>query len=265
MPELPEVETVARQLRPLLKGYVIHEAKYLDHKLGCCPLELAGSCITDVKREGKQLVLELLGDTNRFWLAVHLRMTGRLLYYNKRQSAGRYTRAAFALDRGTLHFDDTRRFGTLKLCYTEREFAAPGLDPTSPGCTRRRLAQMLAESTTAIKPWLLRQDRLCGIGNIYASESLFAAAIDPRRPACELSPTEVATLHRHLRRILRDAIRNCGTTFSDFQDAHGLTGSYRPMLKVYGRAGEPCPRCGDTLSAIVQHQRSTVWCPGCQS
>ncbi len=264
MPELPEVETIARQLKPLLQNRVIHDARYHDSKLGEVPEELCNSRITEVFREGKQIVLALTRDTIQLWLVVHLRMTGRLLYYIDHRNAGNHTRAQFLLDRGCLHFDDTRRFGTIRLCYTPQEFAAPGVDPTSAAFRLRDVRNLLAASKSPIKIWLMRQDAICGVGNIYASEVLFAAGIDPRRPACDLDATEAGALYKHLRRILREAIRNCGTTFSDFQDAHGLTGSYRPLLKAYGRAGEQCPRCGDTLQSIVQQQRSTVYCPNCQ-
>jgi formamidopyrimidine-DNA glycosylase len=138
------------------------------------------------------------------------------------------------------------------------------MDPLSPHLTPASLGRLIGESRQNVKAWLLRQDRLVGLGNIYASEILFVAGISPLREAGSLSPDEHGRLWRATRRVLRRAIRNCGTTFSDFQDAQGLTGSYQHYLKVYGREDEPCPACRTPVVRIVQQQRSTYYCPRCQ-
>lgn len=130
--------------------------------------------------------------------------------------------------------------------------------------TTRALAGLLAGSPTPIKPWLLRQDRLAGIGNIYASEALFNARIDPRRPAGSLAHPEIARLRRSIRLILSRAIRAQGTTFSDYRDSTGAKGRYINRLAVYNRQDQPCPRCGVPIVRIVQAQRSTFFCANCQ-
>jgi formamidopyrimidine-DNA glycosylase len=192
-------------------------------------------------------------------------MTGRLTWCADPVLAERaHLRARIALDRGALLFHDTRRFGTFSWYRSEEEARPEGIDPLSPELTPARLAALLQESRQNVKGWLLRQDRLAGLGNIYASEILHAARISPLRASGTLRKEEVRALLRSTRRILLRAIENCGTTFSDFQDARGLTGSYQRYLAVYGRAGERCRRCGDTLRREVQQQRSTFFCPGCQ-
>ncbi|NJN63501.1 MAG: hypothetical protein HC882_00595 [Acidobacteria bacterium] len=124
----------------------------------------------------------------------------------------------------------------------------------------RSFNRLLRNARQPLKTWLLRQDRLVGIGNIYASEILHEAGLDPFRAGGELEPVETRRLHRALKAVLRRAIRYCGTTFSDFQDAHGVTGSYQTRLRVYGREGEPCKRCGAPIVRVSQAQRSTYYC-----
>ena len=126
------------------------------------------------------------------------------------------------------------------------------------------MTELLGTSAQPLKAWLLRQDRLVGLGNIYASEILHAARLSPFAGAGSLNGREVRRLHSATRRILQRAIRNCGTTFSDFQDARGASGSYQRLLAVYGRDGEGCRRCRATIERVVQQQRSTFYCPGCQ-
>jgi len=277
VPELPEVETVVRQLAPRLAGRRVARLVVRDPKLaGARRRDLAGRRIAGVARVGKRIVLEFASrrrGESPCYLEVHLRMTGRLLWAEGWPvTAGAATgrrrlpppRAVLVLDRGAVLFVDPRRFGTMRW---SRERPRPGgLDPTGPGFTTEALARLLAGAGTPLKPWLMRQDRLEGLGNIYASEVTYAAAIDPRRPAGSLTREEVRRLAAATRRILRAAIRHCGTTFSDFQGVLGTVGGYRRYLRVYGRAGEPCPRagCGARIERIVQQGRSTYFCPRCQ-
>lgn len=266
MPELPEVETVARQLAPVLRGRRILAAALIDPKLHDPRLtaELPGRPILDVRRMGKQVVIELGGDGRR-WLCIHLRMTGRLgVVQSPPTPLALPLRAALELDRGWLLFTDPRRFGTLRLVRSESLARPAGAEPLSRRFTATALAALIGGSRTPIKPWLLRQDRITGLGNIYAAEILFTARIDPGRPAASLDDGEVRRLHRATRRILRAAIEACGTTFSDFQDARGVSGGYGRYLAVYGHEGEPCRRCGAPVARAVQQQRATFWCPGCQ-
>ncbi len=267
MPELPEVETVARQLRLRVVGRTVRRLQIFDPLLrnGRTP-RVAGRSIRGVTRSGKRVLIELspaAGVKGALWLAVHLRMTGRLLWMDERGDL-EHLRARFQLDRGELLFQDTRRFGTFDWYRSSAAAASQGLEPLSPELTPPRLAALLRGSTQALKAWLLRQDRLVGLGNIYASEILHAAWLSPFREGRTLTKAEVERLHRCIRRILERAIRNCGTTFSDFQDARGLSGSYQRLLAVYDREGRPCRRCRAPIQRVVQQQRGTFFCPGCQ-
>ncbi len=276
MPELPEVETVARQLAPLVEGRRVERVRLLDPLLRRvrgwrAPAGSPGAGVARVFRHGKQVLFELRPNGARrrargespLWLAVHLRMTGRLSVARRVPRERAHLRAIFRLDDGVVLFHDVRRFGTIRWL-KDPEDAAPGaIDPTTPAFTPASLASLLGTSRQEIKPWLLRQDRIVGLGNIYASEILHLARIAPIRPAGSLDRAERRRLHDATRRVLERAIENCGTTFSDFQDAYGVTGSYQELLSVYGREGEPCPRCGEPVVRLVQQQRSTFWCPGC--
>jgi formamidopyrimidine-DNA glycosylase len=268
MPELPEVETVARQLEPLLSGRRLRRARLLDRRLGTPPVaSLVGHQVERVFRLGKQVAFELSRRGRPRFMAVHLRMTGRLIWQDGRRRSPpdhKHLRARFDLDGGRLLFFDPRRFGTIAVVDTPEEIAPCGVDPLSAELTPGALAGLLRGSRQAIKAWLLRQDRLVGLGNIYACEILFRAGVAPDRAAGRLRRTDVERLHRALRDVLTRAIESCGTTFSDFQDARGVSGSYQRYLGVYAREGEPCPACGRPVRRIVQQQRSTFYCPGCQ-
>ena len=266
MPELPEVETVARQLARRLCGRTVRRLEIRDPRLrnGRTP-RIAGREIVGVTRSGKRVLIELAPSrgSRPLWLAVHLRMTGRLLFAERGKGSVDHVRARFWLDRGELLFVDTRRFGTFTW-YTTREAAAPaGIDPLAPELTAAALAGLLRVSRQQLKAWLLRQDRLTGLGNIYASEILHAARLSPFREAGSLERGEARRLLTATRRILRRAIRNCGTTFSDFQDANGVEGSYQRFLAVYDREGQSCRRCHSQIERVVQQQRSTFFCPRC--
>ena len=269
MPELPEVETVARQLASRITGRRVRSFRILDPLLrnGRTP-PLRERTVEDVGRLGKQVLLQLSprpGRHDPLWALIHLRMTGRLIYTDGVDgSARRHLRARMTFDRGALLFVDTRRFGTLHWLRSREEGEPEGLDPLSPAFTPRALAELLDGSGQELKPWLLRQDRLVGLGNIYASEILYAARLSPFRPAGSLTPAEVRRLHSATRRVLRRAIESCGTTFSDFQDARGIEGSYQRLLAVYDRSSRRCRRCRTPIERSVQQQRSTFYCPGCQ-
>ncbi|RMG43181.1 MAG: bifunctional DNA-formamidopyrimidine glycosylase/DNA-(apurinic or apyrimidinic site) lyase [Acidobacteria bacterium] len=263
MPELPEVETVVRQLAPLATGRRIEEVRILDPLLRAGrPPAYRGRTVARLCRRGKWILFELSG-AEPLYLACHLRMTGRLLWRGPDDPLPSHLRARIRLENGEVAFVDPRRLGRLAWTRDPARLGPAGVDPMEPSFTVRRLARLLAGSAQAIKPWLLRQDRLCGIGNIYASEILHAARLDPRRAAGTLDAGEVRRLHRATRRVLASAIRMCGTTFSDFQDARGASGRFQELLAVYGRDGRPCRRCGHPVRRIVQQQRSTFFCPAC--
>ncbi len=263
VPELPEVETVARQLAPLLTGRIITRVDLLDPLLKKRSVpRLEGRAIEAVRRLGKQVLFSFSGAP--LHLAVHLRMTGRLIYEpDVKPSTPSHLRARFSFDRGRLHFIDTRRFGTFTWAADLVQLTPVGLDPFSTEFTPLALARLVAKSPTALKVWLLRQDKLVGVGNIYASEICYVARLSPFRAAGSLRRAEIEALYEATLAVLSRAIDNSGTTFSDFQDAYGLTGSYQRYLGVYERAGEPCQRCNTPIKRRTQAQRSTYWCPGC--
>jgi len=272
MPELPEVETVCRQLNEALRGQVVRRVTVRDQKLDFAIFDdlIEGMRVEYVTRYGKQVVFALKPRRSRYpdhFLVVHLRMTGRLHVTAKNdpiEESGVQPRFSIELDYDTVHFRDTRRFGTAFLTMMDEEFEPKGLDPTLPEFNWRRLKKLINGSTTPVKNWLLRQDRLVGIGNIYASEICFKAGLHPLTPAGKISDAGLKEIAKATRSILKAAIRHCGTTFSDFQDTTGSTGGYVKYLKVYGREGEPCKTCKTAIERITQAQRSTFFCPACQ-
>ena len=266
MPELPEVETVVRQLRPLIEGKTARSLNIYDNKLATSKKKLIKNIqVSNVVRKGKKIVLT--SDKKSIFIAVHLRMTGRLLWFTKdriRKSRDKHLRAKIVFKEGELRFYDTRRFGTLEVLTSEEELDQSGIDPFSKQFTLKNLTSMLKNSSQEIKHWLMRQDKIVGLGNIYASEILYRAKIAPRRKSGSLTSDEIKKLHSATRSVLSKAIKNCGTTFSDFQQANGLTGSYQNLLAVYKREGESCKKCGSVIERIVQQQRSTFYCGKCQ-
>lgn len=264
MPELPEVETIVRQLSPLLTGQKLKRLRILDKKLATFPeSKIIGKEILKVKRVGKQVFLGFgqKGRIPQAWLGIHLRMTGRLLWNSERNAVDKHTRAQFNFLDGDLVFNDVRRFGTFQLLDSIDEEV---LDPVSEDFTPDVLKLMLSRSKQELKVWLLRQDRLVGIGNIYASEILFDAGIHPRRRGDELSQAEIGRLFRSIKKILERAILNAGTTFSDYRDAEGNAGGFQNLLKVYDREGKFCRKCKGEIKRITQVQRSTFYCEACQ-
>ena len=270
MPELPEVETVARQLAVSIAKRRIHSIETIDPKLKRSNLSrLAKFQVRSVIRMGKQVIISCRANSKTLFLAVHLRMTGRLVWCPKSkhlpEAEHKHIRVRLAMSGGELCFVDPRRFGTMQISALQDTFAPKGAEPLVPDFTAKKLSSLLRGSSQNIKVWLLRQDRIVGIGNIYASEILFDCGISPKRKANRIKESEIPMLHRSIQKILRRAIENNGTTFSDFQDAYGFTGSNQNYLKVYERGGKPCRRCRTQIvRKIVQGQRSTYYCESCQ-
>ncbi len=266
MPEIAEVETVARSLRRRLRGRRIRRVEIHDPKLARLDVaRLRGRVVRDVFRAGKEIIIDLSTPRAPLWWGIHLRMTGAPHWSaDGRPPTAVHLRLSAWFDRGALFYFDSRRFGVMRLCTAREEWEPTGVDPLSPAFTRERLAGLLRGSRTAIKPWLLRQDKLAGFGNIYASEVLYVARLNPRRAAGSLRPDEVDRLYRATRQVLTKAVECGGTTISDFADCDGACGGYQSYLKVYGRAGERCRRCPGTVRRIVQQGRSTFYCPDCQ-
>lgn len=271
MPELPEVETIRRDLAPLLTGRLVVGADVLDGQAVRQPgvdrfIEgLQGQVIEGVRRRGKYLLFPLSSGQT---LVVHLKMTGALLWRPAGHPPDPHTRAVWRLEQGPeLRFADTRRLGNLWLV------DAPALDsligelgpePLGPSFTPQILASRLGRRSAPIKAVLLDQTMVAGLGNIYADEALWEAAIQPRRPAAKLATPEISRLHEAISRVLSRALANRGTSFSDYRDAQGRPGSNQGQLKVYGRAGGACYRCGATIQRMVLRGRSSYFCPSCQ-
>lgn len=281
MPELPEVETVARKLSPQITGEVVQSWEVYDSRLNFPRKSkvLSQASIAEVKRLGKQVLIQC-DDPASCYLAIHLRMSGRLFWsagkpeslkrdFEKYQTdfslkSQAHLRIRFLFQNGALLFVDPRRFGTVALSNKIDTFLPKGVEPMSSEFSPSCLKQLLAKSPQPIKTWLLRQDKIVGIGNIYASEILYHAAIHPERSVASLSGAEVLALHRAIKAILAKAIKNCGTTFSDFQSTLGETGSFQRHLKVYQREDEVCKRCDGVVTRAVHAGRSTFCCVGCQ-
>jgi formamidopyrimidine-DNA glycosylase len=280
MPELPEVETVARQLQAVLPGERVSRLIVRDKRLAITrPSILKGFELEKVERMGKQIVITFSKDEKYLFVGVHLRMTGRLTwlpknkdnktkgefyYSNSKSYSSAPTRASFICSNGEIRFSDVRRFGTLQISKDKSNFLPSGVEPLDRSFTSKRLKELLENHEQGIKLWLLRQDKVVGIGNIYASEILFDAQIAPGRKSNSLSSSEIERLCRSIKSILRKAISKCGTTFSDFQDSNGELGGYQSFLKVYKREAEPCVRCAKPIVREKTQGRSTFFCPKCQ-
>jgi formamidopyrimidine-DNA glycosylase len=274
MPELPEVETIVRDLRPALVGRTIlraslsHDDVLRDVTRRRLLAGLRGATVVGLSRRAKHAVLEL--DTGRR-LVIQPGMSG-VLFIAEQSLAGADTKYAVlraALDDAReLVYRDVRRLGTLLLLDDGewREYdESLGPEPLDPEFTADDFAERLGRSRQAIKKVLMDQRYVVGVGNIYANEALFAARIDPSRPASRVTADEYAALHAEVRRILTAAIHSKGTTFRDYRTGTGEKGNFQFELLVYGREGEPCRRCGTrlTLTHLIDG-RSTVFCHRCQ-
>ena len=261
-------------LAPEIRGLRIRGARIRkpDILLDGEPVErfcdrLRGAAIRDVDRRGKYLLLLL--DRDRV-LQVQLRMTGRFALGRGAPDIADFDHVAaeFDLDDGrTLFYDDVRRLGGFRLLPAEAwEEAASrmGPEPLGPEFTASRFRRILDASRAPVKNLLLDQRRVAGIGNIYGSEALHLAGIDPRRPARSLEPDEADALRGAIRDVLRRALERAGTTFRDYRAVDGRPGRFQESLRVYGREGLACPRCGGGVRRIVQAGRSTFFCPDCQ-
>jgi formamidopyrimidine-DNA glycosylase len=271
MPELPEVETIRRQLAPLVEGRVLARLEVSDARW-CMPLApeavvdaLEGRRIERLGRRGKYLVWELAGDA---FLLMHLRMTGTLLYDPPPQTP--YGRVRFALDDGhELRFCDPRRFGTgeLALGTAARDafFAARlGVEPLSAELTGEALRRMARGRRAPIKAFLLDQRRIAGVGNIYADEALFRARIHPLRPAGSLTRAQWDGLAQAVRETLAAGLAAGGATIDDFRHADGVSGAFQHEFLVHRRRDEPCPECGTAVVKFVAAGRGTYACERCQ-
>lgn len=257
MPELPEVETVRRSLEPFLAGRRVVELRFLSPLVaGGRQRELAsavaGQTIHAVSRAGKHLLLNL----DRGALDIHLRMTGKLLW---NVQPGVHARAVLVLDAGTLVFDDIRQFGRFVW-----RVGRPPVGPDALDVEVTEFTRLLRAHRRTIKPLLLDQTVLAGLGNIYVDEILFGAGIHPKARSVTVSQRRLAKLHEVMKRVLLEAIDAGGSSISDYVNAAGQPGRFQERHCVYGKTGEPCPHCGTPIRRIVVTQRGTHFCPSCQ-
>ena len=274
MPELPEVETIVRDIRPALLGRRLdrlslsHDDVLRGVSRRRLLRDLTGATVGDVFRRAKHAVIDL----GAHRLVVQPGMTGSLIVHDRplARSARRYAVLRAALDDGReLVYEDVRRLGTLLLLDLRgwnRYTAAIGPEPLESGFTPERLGEALGRSRQAVKKVIMDQKHLAGVGNIYANEALFAAGIDPSKAAVKLTPDDHRRLHVEIRRILLAAIDSSGTTVRDYRTGTGEQGSFQLELLVYGREGQPCRRCGTRLAGThAIDARITVFCHRCQS
>ena len=271
MPELPEVETIRRQLAPLVEGRVIERLEISDPRW-CLPLlpdavvdAVAGRRVERLGRRGKYLVWELEDEA---FLLMHLRMTGTLLYDPPAQAP--YERVRWTLDDGhELRFCDPRRFGTGELALGEAARAAffdarLGVEPLDGELTGEALRRLARGRRAPVKAFLLDQRRIAGVGNIYADESLFRARIHPLRPAGSLTRVQCDALAQAVREALHAGLAAGGASIDDFRHADGVKGAFQDEFLVHLRRGEPCPRCGTPVVKFVAAGRGTYACERCQ-
>jgi formamidopyrimidine-DNA glycosylase len=277
MPELPEVETIARGVHERLRGGRIVEVWFGSHSepFKTPPAEqaagLEGRVILEVHRVGKHIVCELgtAGDPagsppTAQWI-VHLGMTGRLLVTTPEGPVAAHTHAILTLASGReMRFVDPRRFGRLEFrrLDTGKPFLGPGAEPLT--ITPEAFVELFRGRRLAIKAALLNQTLLHGVGNIYADESLFRAEIRPRRMAGRLKRTELFQLRAALQQVLRQAIERGGSSVSDYVDADGVRGFFQFEHRVYMRTGQPCLVCATPIKRILLAGRGTHFCPVCQ-
>jgi formamidopyrimidine-DNA glycosylase len=269
MPELPEVETIVRGLQGPLVGRQFTGVRLGWEKLIARPSVeefkrgLVGQKILGVKRRGKYLVFTLSGGGS---LIVHLRMTGRLLIVNSGDELDKHDHLIFELDDGReLRFNNVRKLGRVYLMGDQDEVVGKlGPEPLDSDFTPADFAALLSGRRGMIKPLLLNQRFVAGIGNIYSDEALFAARIHPERRADTLTAEEIECLYHAIRQVLVQGIQNRGTTFSDYLDAEGREGRNQEYLQVFRRPGYPCPRCGTPIERTVVGGRGTYFCPRCQ-
>ncbi len=287
MPELPEVETIRRDLAQVILHRKIVAVKVLSSKT-VFPFArkfvslIQGQKFADISRVGKLLILSFVGQD--YFLLIHLKMTGQLIYLDRgKVIAGGHslknllggdklpnktTRVYFSLAGGSdLFFNDQRRFGYLKIVKRselEQIKQRYGIEPLTPGFKLVDFAAVISGRTKNIKALLLDQSLISGLGNIYADEALFLAGIKPSRRASSLKKAEIEKLFQVISPLIRSAVKHRGTTFSDYRDGSGRRGGFSAKLQVYGRNKEKCYNCGGIIQKIKVAGRGTHFCPHCQ-
>lgn len=271
MPELPEVETLRRDLEASIAGETITSVELLDEKKVRNDKEdfieaVTGAEIERVERRAKLLMIEL---ANGNTILVHLKITGQLLLRPDGAPEDRFTRAVIHLDGKELRFADMRRFGFLKVVPTAGRDRVPelsefGIEPFDPAFTFDMFKKLIGHRKTKIKPLLMDQHVITGLGNIYADEVLFLAKVRPQRAAESLSDAELKRIYENIRPVLEEAIGHRGSSVDSYVDLKGEQGGHVPFIKVYRRTGLPCFVCGTAIERIKLGSRSAHYCPHCQ-
>lgn len=273
MPELPEVEIIRRYLADNIVGKTVAFVESLLPRMwrntsaAVASDILTHETVESVDRRGKYLVFTW--SPSGAVLLVHLKLTGRLIYRNE-PTIERFDRVLFHFTDGTmLAYGDIRTLGALycfpdKTAIDVKAYLAMGVEPLSRSFTAKKFGELVKRSSQPIKPFLLAQTFVAGLGNIYVDEALFMAHVLPIRPADSLTEAEVVSLHRAIRKVLRDGLANGGTSFRDYRNGEGKRGHHQEHLQVYGRAGKPCRYCGRPLADMTLRGRHTVFCETCQ-
>ncbi len=275
MPELPEVETTVRDMRRLITNRVIAQPglSFVDwprliqtHPPEVLGQLIAGETVLAINRRAKYILIELTNDKH---LVFHRKMTGNLFWREAGAEPDRYTHLIIPFEDGSeLRFSDLRKFGRVYLFLSRQELlqhlAKLGPEPLEDAFTAEVFEQLLQGRKGMLKPLLLNQNVLVGLGNIYVNEALFVSGLHPKRSAETLSNAERAKLHQAIRQVLASAVENRGTTLSDYLDGDGQRGRNQHLLFVHERKDEPCPNCATPIVKITVGQRGTYLCPTCQ-
>lgn len=269
MPELPEVETIVRDLNSALKGQIVKNAGFLNTYIkesGDTPSEssLCGLRLITIERRGKNIIFRFENDLS---MVVHLKMTGRLLLGKLSPKENKHLHFRIEFNNANLYFYDVRKFGRIGI-YNSSELAKhPRLSKLGPepfDLTPPRFVELFGGRNKPIKIALMDQEIIAGIGNIYADESLFAAGIRPNLKASKINTDRLKKLHKSVIKVLNKAIDNRGSSVDDYLDGFGKSGEFQNLLMAYGRTGEKCKKCKSTIKRIVLGGRSTHYCPRCQ-
>ncbi len=267
MPELPEVETIRRQLQKEYLNLRIEKVEVRPARIfqNATPQEwiskLTGRKIQKISRYGKFLIWE----TEGLFPVFHLGMSGIFVGDISNSFYPGHIHISIWLEGGrSLFFQDVRKFSKVYLYREQPSFCHLGVDPTKENFTLNSFTRLLHSKKMNIKSFLMNQNIIAGIGNIYANEILFDARVSPYRNSNSITEPEAESLFASINKILKDAIDRFGTTYSAYRTVEGNTGGNQNFLKVYQLAGQPCVRCGSVVQRIIQNSRSTFYCPGCQ-
>ena len=268
MPELPEVQTVINSIKHKLINKRIINYNIFNKKIcynkdsTSASKKLINQRIISVSRLGKNIIIKLSTD----YIIFHLRMTGYLYHSKKLNVTSKHLRySLFLSDKSYLHFEDIRKFGGFFYLTNLKDFKKKiGLDPFNSNFTKIWLYKTLKLKRAKIKPLLLRQDYICGLGNIYIDEILWKSKINPKKEARNINKTKAISLHENIMQILKDSISHHGTTFMNFKFDAMKTGDYKKKLNAYGRKNKNCRRCSQSISITKISGRTTYYCKNCQ-